>query len=188
MFDRKEAKFVESRGRDDYGRSVLTVTVYHPEYNGVHARGVVVTLPKFVRQERPNEAYLVNNWAKPAREGVTYHAKRAAAVAHLKEELLQALELKDDSVELTKLMDLGDMLNRVRVMANDCKATERDVYNEVAGALQSVARKVTGDNDRGDGLYQRMVDGTDFRTAVREEAKEHAELMKLHAEQEAEVG
>lgn len=180
MLDRTKAYVSESRNRDDYGRSVLTVAIYHPDYRGVYVRGVVVTMPKNFRMLHPSEAYLVNNWQKKAREGVSYHAKRAEAIAHLKEGLFQALEKIGDqqSVERQQMLDLGELLNRARQMANACKETESDVYQDVSLAVHKLALKLTGDAKRAEKVYQSLLDGNGFKTAVRLEQADHEALME----------
>lgn len=77
----------ESKGRDKYGRTVLTVFVMK---NYQHRpTGVVVSMPKVYREKYPGQNYLVNNWELRGDAAVTYHAKRADAVAFLKAELLR---------------------------------------------------------------------------------------------------
>lgn len=81
-------RFFENKGRDDYGRSVLTVGIMKDRAH--RPTGVVVTMPKAFRDMYPEKKYLVNNWELTGKEAVTYHSNRNAAIAFLKAELLKA--------------------------------------------------------------------------------------------------
>jgi hypothetical protein len=71
------------RRRDKYGRTThVAITAEGGEYGDLSLVGAVVTMPKLVRQAKPEQAYLVNCWGKgetPQRGEVTYHRTLAAA-------------------------------------------------------------------------------------------------------------